>query len=89
MEKDYEITGKLVRIARLIKNVKIIELSEMTGIDDNYLAKIERGVEGTTISRLNHFRLVRALQELGYTEQQLVAITALVENIEELEGKNK
>jgi len=89
VEREYKITGKLVRIARLIKNVKVNELAEMTGIYPNHLAKIERGVEGATITARNHFRLLRALRELGFTEQQLVAITALVENIEELEGKNK
>jgi len=82
--EEFRISGKSVRICRLLKNISIKEMSERTGIDDNYLAKIERGVEGAAVSLRNHFRLLRELRELGYTDQQLVAITILVENIEEL-----
>jgi transcriptional regulator with XRE-family HTH domain len=81
------ISGKVVRIARLVKNITLKELSDMTGINDNYLSKIERGEKGATVSVRNYFRLLRALREVGYTDQQIVAITILAENIDELEEK--
>ncbi|WP_393959111.1 helix-turn-helix domain-containing protein [Priestia megaterium] len=83
--EEFKLSGKTVRIGRLLKNVQIKELAAMTGIGENYLAKIERGVKGANVTYLNHFRLLRALRELGYTDAQIAVLTVLVENIEEKE----
>ncbi|PFJ00307.1 hypothetical protein COI84_08860 [Priestia megaterium] len=83
--KEFKLSGKTVRIARLLKNVSIKEVAAMTGIGESYLAKIERGVKGANVTYINHFRLLRTLRELGYTDAQIAVLTVLVENIEEKE----
>lgn len=85
--EEFKLSGKTVRIARLLKNVQIREVAAMTGIAEDYLSKIERGVKGANVTYRNHFRLLRALREMGYTDVQIVVLTILVENIEEMEGK--
>ncbi|MYL44400.1 helix-turn-helix domain-containing protein [Virgibacillus halodenitrificans] len=84
MKESFTLHGRSIRIARLLKGVSVKELGELTGINPNYVAIIERN-EGT-ISHRNYFRFLRALRrDLGFTDQQLVAISILVENIEEVE----
>ncbi|MEA3318911.1 MAG: hypothetical protein U9Q88_02705 [Bacillota bacterium] len=83
MEEQFKLTGKSVRIARLIKGVKIKAFSENVGLSLNHCSRIER--EELNLSFRNHFRMLRELRNLGYTDQQLVAIMILAENIEEVE----
>ncbi|WRP06886.1 hypothetical protein U9J35_01575 [Rossellomorea aquimaris] len=81
--EEFKITGKAVRVARLIKGVKIKEFAENVGLSLDYTSKIERQEAGLTYR--NHFRILRELQKLGYTDQQLAAIMILTENIKEME----
>ncbi|MDM8149971.1 helix-turn-helix domain-containing protein [Priestia megaterium] len=83
--EEFKLSGRTVRIARLLKNVQIKEVAAMTGIAEDYLSKIERGVTGANVTYRNHFRLLRALRELGYTDAQIAVLTILVENIKEKE----
>lgn len=81
--EDFKLHGKTIRIARLLKGISIKGLGRLTGIDANFIAMMER--EEASISYRNYWRFLLALREMGYTDQQLIAITILVENIKEKE----
>jgi predicted transcriptional regulator len=81
--EEFKITGKAVRVARLIKGVKVKEFAENVGLSLDYTSKIER--EEASLTYRNHFRILRELRKLGYTDQQLAAIMILTENIKEME----
>jgi hypothetical protein len=85
-EQDFKLTGKAVRVARLIKGVSIKNFAENVGLTLNYCSMIEREEAGLT--HRNYFRMLRELRKLGYTDQQLAAIMILTENIEEKEVKD-
>ncbi|GIN62513.1 hypothetical protein J27TS8_25060 [Robertmurraya siralis] len=82
-EEEFKLTGKAIRVARLIKGVRIKEFAEKVGLSLNHCSMIERGEAGLTYR--NYFRMLRELREMGYTDQQLAAIMILTENIEEME----
>lgn len=87
-EEEFQLKGTTVRIARTIKGLSVLELAELTGIGSSMLYQIEQNVKG--ISHRNYYRLLRALRrDLHYTDNQLVAIEILVNNIEEMEEKQK
>ncbi|MCY7861596.1 hypothetical protein [Bacillus haynesii] len=86
-EQEFKLTGKAIRIARLIKGVKVKEFADNVGLSLDYTSKIEREEAGLTIR--NHFRILRELRELGYTDQQLAAIMILTENIDEMEEQGE
>jgi transcriptional regulator with XRE-family HTH domain len=84
--EEFKITGKTIRIARLLKGVSIKEFAKYVGLSLNYCSMIERGEAGLT--HRNHYRMIREIRKLGYTDQQLAAIMILTENINEVEDKN-
>lgn len=77
---EFKLRGKVVRMARLLKDVSIQEFSKLTGIHHNTIAMIER--EERSISRLNEIRMVRELKKLGITDAQLASLQLIVEHDE-------
>jgi transcriptional regulator with XRE-family HTH domain len=86
-EKKFTLTGKQIRVARLIKGIKIKEFAENVGLSLNHMSMIERGEAGLT--HRNYFRVLRELRKLGYTDNELAAIMILTENIKEREEANQ
>lgn len=76
-EIEFKLRGKVIRMARLLKGVSIQDFSRLTGIYHNTIAMIER--EERSLSRLNEIRTLRALRELGLTDQLLASLQILVE----------
>lgn len=79
-EVEFSLRGKIVRMARQMKDVKPSVLANLAGIDTEYLMKMEREVR--SISRLNEIRLIRALRGIGVTDAQLVALQLIIEHEE-------
>lgn len=79
MQETFILRGKVIRQARLLKNVSITDFSELTGISTNYLAMMERE-ERKTISHRNKFKILRALRrDLKVSDEVLTALTLIVE----------
>ncbi|MED3653992.1 helix-turn-helix transcriptional regulator [Heyndrickxia sporothermodurans] len=79
-EIEFQLRGKVIRLARLMKNCRPRDFAKMASVDADYLSKIEREVR--SMSRLNEIRLLRALRELGVTDAQLAALQIIVEHDE-------
>ncbi|MGG1632349.1 helix-turn-helix domain-containing protein [Rossellomorea sp. NRS-1567] len=79
-EVDFKLRGKVIRMARQMKNLSIQELAEITGIYHNTIAMIEREERG--LSRLNEIRILRGLRQYKVTDIQLASIQLIVEHDE-------
>lgn len=79
-EINFKLRGKVIRMARQMKNVRPREFAQIVNIDADYLCKIER--EQRSISRLNELRILRGLRHLGIADVQLVSIQLIVEHDE-------
>lgn len=78
MEEEFVLRGKCIRMARLLKGKSVTELSELTNIEKNHLAIIER--EERPISPRNYYRILRALRrDLKVSDEILTSITLIVE----------
>lgn len=86
-KKEFKLSGKSIRVARLLKGIKIKQFAENVGLSLNYCSMIER--EEARLTHRNYFRVLRELRKLGYTDQELAAIMILTENIKEREEKCK
>ncbi|PFG03030.1 hypothetical protein [Bacillus sp. es.036] len=84
-QNEFKLSGATVRVARLLKGVSATEFAKNVGLSLNHFTQLEREVAGITFR--NHFRILRELRKLGYTDQQLAAILILTENIEGVEVK--
>lgn len=74
---DFSLSGKVIRMARLMVDMSIVKLSEKTGIYHNTIAMIERGERG--ISKRNEFRIIRELRRSGVSDEQLVSLQLITE----------
>jgi transcriptional regulator with XRE-family HTH domain len=79
-EVDFKLRGKVIRMARQMKNVSIQAFAEITGIHHNTIAMIEREERG--LSRLNEIRILRGLRQHKVTDVQLASIQLIVEHEE-------
>ena len=53
MENPYQMTGKRIRFFREQDGLTQAELAEKTGLSDNYIGLIERGIKHSTLETLN------------------------------------
>ncbi|MGF0348242.1 helix-turn-helix domain-containing protein, partial [Rhodococcus sp. IEGM1300] len=76
-----KLRGKTVRIAREVRNIKLQDLADMTGIARRYLASMER--EASPITQENEIRILRGLRKhTEVTDSEIIAIQIIVENAE-------
>ncbi|NLP51283.1 helix-turn-helix transcriptional regulator [Bacillus sp. RO1] len=78
--KDFKLRGKTIRHIRMLHGLSATKLGELADIDRNFLTQIEREIR--TMSYKNHFRILRALRELGVSDSHVIAITLLIEDYE-------
>ncbi|OHR72165.1 hypothetical protein HMPREF3291_22460 [Bacillus sp. HMSC76G11] len=79
-EVEFKLRGKVIRMARQMKNVRPRDFAKTIDIEPDYLCKIER--EQRSLSRLNEIRILRGLRQLGITDVQLASIQLIVEHDE-------
>ncbi|MBY0092601.1 helix-turn-helix transcriptional regulator [Priestia aryabhattai] len=77
MEDEFKLRGKVIQMARNLKDISAKELAKGADISSRYLSQLEREVR--SISKLNEIRLLRELRKIGITHSQLVAITLIIE----------
>ncbi|MGD6959762.1 hypothetical protein ACQCWA_19440 [Rossellomorea aquimaris] len=78
MENEFNLRGKVIRMARQMKDIRPRDFSKIVDIETDYLCKIER--EQRSLSRLNEIRILRGLRKLGVTDAQICAIQLIVEH---------
>lgn len=76
LKEEFQLRGKVVRLAREIQDTKCMELARLIEIDSDFLTKMER--EERTISKRNEIKILRGLRIIGVTDSQLVALTLIV-----------
>ncbi|PVE62900.1 helix-turn-helix domain-containing protein [Priestia megaterium] len=77
MKDEFKLRGKVIQMARNLKDVSAKDLAKRAGISNRHLSKLEREVH--SISKLSEIRLLRELRKVGVTNSQLVGITLIVE----------
>lgn len=77
---EFKLRGKVIRMARQMKNISIQEFAGIAGIHHNTIAMIEREERG--LSRLNEIRILRGLRQHKVTDVQLASIQLIVEHDE-------
>ena len=60
MENPYQMTGKRIRFFREQDGLTQAELAEKTGLSDNFIGLIERGIKHPTLETLN--KIAEALE---------------------------
>ncbi|MBG9471989.1 hypothetical protein [Priestia megaterium] len=76
MEEEFQLRGKVIRLAREVQDTKCMELARLIEIDLDFLTKMEREVR--TISKRNEIKILRGLRRIGVTDSQLLALTLIV-----------
>ncbi|MBG9589830.1 hypothetical protein [Cytobacillus firmus] len=79
-EVEFKLRGKVIRMARQMKDVRPRDFAKTVDIEPDYLCKIER--EQRSLSIWNEIRILRGLRQLGVTDEQIWAIQMIVEHDE-------
>lgn len=73
---DIMLHGKSIRFFRSLKGVSCRELAEISGVKQSLLFKFETGRR--RITKLANFRIVRALQSMGFELDELLVLNLYV-----------
>lgn len=73
---DIVLHGKSIRFFRSLKGVSCRELAEVSGVKQSLLHKFETGRRNMT--KLSNFRIMRALQSMGFDLDELLVINLYV-----------
>ena len=73
---DIMLHGKSIRFFRSLKGLSCRELAEISGVNQSSLHKFETGRRKVT--KLGNFRIMRALQSMGFDLDELLVINLYV-----------
>ncbi|MCY8233695.1 hypothetical protein [Priestia endophytica] len=79
-KNEFRLRGKVVQMARNLKNVNSNEFAKKVDINPTTFYALEE--EARSISPLNQIRIRRGLNEIGVSDAQIACIQIIVEHDE-------